>query len=183
MKRYPFYLSMLAGAVALGLSSCLVNHARMYEHAFECDGVLVEEPDKAYSHEGKAYLKGTRINVRLTRDSSYQSFGEIVTGPGRWEYSKIPGTVGKVVYRELTSKENRTEFRRGSTWRELDIPNPEGKKIPAISHATESGIYTMRDTRHLTWRGVYALPAAAALLTVELPYNIVSFLINVIAPH
>lgn len=183
MKRHPSYLLMLAGIAALGLSSCLVSHARLYEYAFECDGVQVEEPDTAYHHEGKAYLKGTRINVRLTRDSSYQSFGEIVVGPGRWEYSKIPGTVGKVVYRELDSEENGTKFRSGSIWQELDIQEPQGYKIPGISSVTEPDIYTMRDTRHLTWRGIYALPAAAALLAIELPYNIVSFFINIFAPH
>ncbi len=183
MKRLSNLYSLLAALCVLGLSSCLVNHARVYEHAFECDGVQVDAPDTAYRHKGKEYLKGTRIGVRLTRNSSYQSFAEVIVGPARWEYSKIPGTEGEVVYRELALEKKWQTFREGSTWQVLDISESLGHKIPDATAAATPDIYGMTETRHLTWRGVYALPAAAALLAVELPYNVVSSIVSVFAPH
>ena len=65
----------------------------MYEHAFEYDGVLVDEPTVHYMHGGKPYRRGTRVRVQWTRESSWSSFAENIVGPSRWERTMIPGSV------------------------------------------------------------------------------------------
>ncbi len=54
MQKLSFKLqALLLLASMLLLSSCMVNHARIYEHAIEYDAVKVENPRTCYRHAGK----------------------------------------------------------------------------------------------------------------------------------
>ena len=83
------------------LSSCYVNHARVYEHAIEYEGIIVEEPTVHYKHEGKLYRRGTRVSVQLTRNSSWMSFKENIVGPSAWKHTKIAGSESAILCREI----------------------------------------------------------------------------------
>ena len=85
----------------LSLSSCWVNNERVFEHAIEYDGVLVEDPTVHYMHEGKPYRRGVRVNWQWTRDSSWSSFGENIIGPSHWKRTAVPGSESAVYCREL----------------------------------------------------------------------------------
>lgn len=155
------------------LSSCYVNHARVYEHAIEYEGIIVEEPTVHYKHEGKLYRRGTRVSVQLTRNSSWMSFQENIVGPSAWKPTKIAGSESAILCRELVRGKNGMEYRPDSQWQESSFPMTYGHKDP-VGSKRQAVLITDYDSRRLTWRGIYALPAAAVLLVVETPYNLVS---------
>ena len=159
------------------LSSCWVNHARVYEHAFEYDGVLVDAPTVHYMHGGKPYRRGTRVRVQWTRESSWSSFGENIVGPSRWERTMIPGSESATLCRELVRRKNGMGFHPDSEWQEATFSMTHARRDPADNtpHMVRNReLTTNPDSRHITWRGLYALPTAAALFVVETPVNLVT---------
>ncbi len=177
MNLSPCVYSVLVVLCMLCLSSCMVNHARVYEQAFEYDGVLVEEPTMHYMHGGKPYRRGTRVRTQWTRDSSWASFAENIVGPSRWELTMIPGSESVTLCRELVRGENGLVYHPDSEWQEATFSMPQALRDPADNspHRVRAHeLTTCADSQHLTWRGLYALPAAVALFVVETPVNLVS---------
>ncbi len=90
----------------------------------------------------------------------------------------IPGTEGEIVYRELEADDDgKYDFKEGSTWQVQPgkkFAICKGKETNYLCTTTECG------SRRLTWRGVYALPAAAACFAVEAPFNVVSSVLHVV---
>lgn len=177
-------LSLLCSVL---LSSCMVNHARLYEHAMVCDGVEVPQPRTYLRSGGKCYVQGQRVQLRYVRPGSWVSFGEVIVSPSKWHLSIVPGSRGETVYREVVVtpvthyegeddhpvlyRSGEIEFKEGSTW-QAEAP------ARATQHTAMYGcIGTAGDnstafdddqaSRRMTWRGVYALPAAAVALPVD----------------
>lgn len=165
------------------LSSCLVNHARVYEHAFEYDGVLVDKPMVHYMHGGKPYRRGTRVRVQWTRKSSWSSFGENIVGPSCWERTVIPGSESTTLCCELVRGKNGMGYAPDAEWQEATFPMELARRDPVgtTPHMVITReLDTCTDSRHITWRGLYALPTAAALFVVETPINLVSSVYHLI---
>ena len=162
----------------LSLSSCWVNHERVFEHAIEYDGVLVEDPTVHYMHEGKPYRRGVRVNWRWTRDSSWSSFGENIIGPSYWKRTAVPGSESAVYCRELVKGEYGMRYHPDSAWQEATFPMNRARKDPLIGKSYAVNNREIDDSfeasAHLTWRGLYALPTAAVLFVVETPVNLVT---------
>ncbi len=170
-------LSFLFLIIVPCLSSCWVNHARVYEHAFEHDGVLVDEPTVHYMHEGKPYRRGVHVNWQWTRDSSWSSFKENIVGPARWNRTVVPGSESAVCYRELEKGEYGMHYHPDSAWQEANFPMNHARKDPVVgkSYAINNiEVDVFADSAHLTWRGLYALPTAAVLFVAETPVNLVT---------
>ena len=192
------FTSLLLGSVLL--SSCMVNHARLYEHAMVCDGVEVPQPRTYLRSGGKCYVQGQRVQLRYVRPGSWVSFSEAIVSPSKWKLSIVPGSRGETVYREVVVtpvalyegeddhpvlyRSGEIEFKEGSTW-QAKAP------VRATQHTALYGcIGTAGDnstafdddqaSRRMTWRGFYALPAAAVALPVDAAVTLGSSLI--IAP-
>ena len=161
------------------LSSCYINHARVYEQAIEYEGIIVEEPMVHYKHEGKPYRRGTRVSVQLTRNRSWMSFKETIVGPSAWDPTKRPGSESAILCRELVRGKNGMEYHPDSQWQEPSFPMTYGHKDP-VGSKSQPVLITDYDSRHLTWRGIYAVPAAAVLLVVETPFNLLSSVYHLI---
>ena len=170
MKRnFCKILSLLCVCVLLLLNSaCSRTYQRCYYHAFSTDGVYSAE-DTVYRVNGKYYVQGQRAQLRRERYRSWENFYEWYWNKG-WSMNLIPGTEGEIVYRELAPEEDGTLFfKAGSEWQELN-----GQKLTLCPDKETTRSCTSYDvsTRRLTWRGLYALPAALACFAVEAPINV-----------
>lgn len=151
---------------APGLSSCLVTHQRLYEQSFSYDGVWVEHPDTIYSVNGKKYIQGVRAQFVNERHDSYMGLEESIVGPSKWNWQKIKGSEGEIVYREV---DNDGWFKENSDWVSLDVGNARTKKrkYPAPS------IYVDKTRRCLTSRAIYGLPGAGLCLIPDVTGSVV----------
>ena len=93
------FTSLLLGSVLL--SSCMVSHQRLYEHAMVCDAVAVPQPRVYLRSGGKCYVQGQRVQLRYVRPGSWVSFSEAIVSPSKWKLSIVPGSRGETVYREV----------------------------------------------------------------------------------
>lgn len=123
MQKLSFKLqALLLLASMLLLSSCMVNHARIYEHAIKYDAVKVENPRTCYRHAGKLYLCGRQVKAHETRNSGHMGFKEAIVGPSRWETTMVPGTESQPVFREVEIDEKAIVFKSGSTLADREHP-------------------------------------------------------------
>lgn len=173
----PIFCIIINLLCVLCLSSCWINHERVFAHAIEYDGVLVEEPTVYYMHDGKPYRRGVRVNWQWTRDSSWSSFQENIVGPTHWKRTAVPGSESAVYCRELVKREYGMRYHPDSAWQEATFPMNRARKDPLIGKpyaVNNREIDAFDDSAHLTWRGLYALPAAAVLFVAETPVNLVT---------
>lgn len=174
MKAHHTHKALLLFCLCMAvisLASCMRTYKRCYEHAFATDGVYCEE-NAVYRIGGKEYAKGQQTALRNVRYRSWENFYEWYHIAG-WEMKPIPGTEGDIVYREVRAdSDGKMEFTPQSKWVTLQPNQATHLKNKNLRH-TVSIENPYRD-RHLTWRGVYALPAAAACFAVEAPFNVVS---------
>ena len=164
-------LALLLLVASLSLTSCMRTYQRCYEHAFATDGVYCAN-DSVYQGNGKMYAKGQRAQLRNVRYRSWENFYEWYYHKG-WEMHPIPGTEGETVYHELKEdSKGRLTFADSAEW----ISTPDGKLTQQQNKELHQNAYVSAPTedRHLTWRGLYALPASAACFAVEAPLNIAS---------
>ncbi len=163
--------SILLLVASLSLTSCMRTYQRCYEHAFATDGVYCT-PDAVYHSAGKNYAKGQRTQLRNVRYRSWENFYEWYHHKG-WEMQPISGTEGEIVYHELKEdSEGRLQFADNTEW----ISAPNGNLTPLQNRTLRQNVYISDETtdRHLTWRGLYALPASAACFAIEAPLNVAS---------
>ena len=152
--------------VAVGLSSCLANHQRLYEQSFSHDGVWIERPDAVYQANGKNYVQGVRAQFVRERNNSYIGAKECIIGPSKWKWVKVKGSDGPIVYKEV---DDDGFFKKDCTWVSLDLRNFRTKKLAyPVSSADVD-----KNKRYLTSRACYGLPCAALCLLPELVGNIV----------
>jgi hypothetical protein len=164
-------LSLLLLFACLSLTSCMRTYQRCYEHAFATDGVYCA-PDAVYHSNGKKYARGQRARLRNVRYRSWENFYEWYYHKG-WEMHPISGTEGETVYHELKEDaKGRLTFADNAEW----ISTPAGNLTPLQNKTLHQNVYISDATadRHLTWRGLYALPASAACFAVEAPLNVTS---------
>lgn len=172
--RYCFLVVLALFSVVL--TSCMRTYQRCYQHAFAMDGVYCENK-AVYESNGKKYVKGQRAQLRNVRYRSWENFYECYWGRG-WRMMPIPGTEGETVYCELAADDDgKYDFKKGCEWQ---VQN--GKKFTLCKDKETEYLCTTTEcgTRRLTWRGVYALPAAVACFTVEAPFNVVSSVLHVV---
>lgn len=110
--------------------------------------------------------------MRNVRYRSWENFYEWYYHKG-WEMQPISGTEGDIVYHELKEdSEGRLLFADNTEW----ISAPDGRLTPLQNKMLRQNVYISDETadRHLTWRGLYALPASAVSFAVEAPLNVAS---------
>ncbi|MBE6416531.1 MAG: hypothetical protein E7032_08385 [Akkermansiaceae bacterium] len=185
MQKLSFKLqALLLLASMLLLSSCMVNHARIYEHAIEYEAVKVENPHTCYRHAGKLYLCGRQAKAHDTRNSGHMGFKEAIVGPSRWETTMVPGTESQPVFREVEIDGKEIVFKSGSTWQTGIIPRTSPRTVKyapsrirhfrELDYTRDYMLWHDNESRHMTWRGLYAVPASVAVFAIECPYNIIS---------
>ena len=170
-RLYRVLLSLPLVVASFSLVSCMRTYQRCYEHAFATDGVYCR-PDSVYHKAGKEYAKGQRTQLRNVRYRSWENFYEWYYHEG-WEMKPIPNNEGEIVYHELKEdSKGRLTFADNAEW----ISTPDDKFTPSQNKRLQQNVYIsdMDADRHLTWRALYALPAAAACFAVEAPLNVAS---------
>ena len=170
-QQHKAVVSILLLVASLSLTSCMRTYQRCYEHAFATDGVYCA-PDAVYRSAGKKYAKGQRTQLRNVRYRSWENFHEWYYHKG-WEMQPISGTEGDIVYHELKAdSKGRLQFADNTEW----ISAPDGRLTPLQNKMLRQNVYISDETtdRHLTWRGLYALPASAVCFAVEAPLNVAS---------
>ena len=196
----PFRPLLLLGCVLL--SSCMVSHQRLYEHAMVCDAVEVPQPGTYLRSGSKCYVQGQRVQLRYVRPGSWVGFGEAIVGESRWNWSIVPDSRGKTVYREVVVtpttryegeddhpvyyRSGKIKFKEGSTWH-AEAPTKATRHEAVYGcigtpDDKSSGFDDAPESRRMTWRGFYALPAAAVVLPVDvavtLGYHIADGLVS-----
>lgn len=168
-SRLPMMICFIL--LCCGLSSCMLTHQRCYEHAFATDGVYCAD-DAVYRSGGKEYAKGNRVQLRNVRYRSWESFAEAYYQAG-WKMEPISGTEGEVVYHEVVADANGAmRFKNDAKW--ISLSDKDVKRCPEKKIARNVELSDAEDARRLTWRGIYAMPLAAACFAVEVPFNVVS---------
>lgn len=159
------------GLSILLLNSCYVNSLRCVEHGLVNESVRISEQDTCYRQSGKNYVKGQRVQSRNVRDTAYASMREVIVGPGKWYERVIPGSEGEVVYREVVENDYTVRYTEGSNWQVLS-------QEPTVKRKLRFPVSEFDTTEccHLSWRALYAFPAALVCGVVELPFNLVSVL-------
>lgn len=155
------------------LSSCMVSHQIFYERAFEYDGISVTEPTTCYHHGGKLYVKGQRSAMRFTRSSPWLSLKEAIIGPSHCMLTSIKGSeYGPMLCHEVDyASDNFPQLFLSSdgSWQELHLPQARQQQV----RVGVSECHPDYDSRHMTWRAIYALPTAAvAAVAVDLPLTL-----------
>lgn len=159
----PFLSLLLLCSVLL--SSCMVNHARLYEHAMVCNAVEVPQPRVYLRSGGKCYVQGQRVQLRYVRPNSWIGFDEVIVTPSKWKLDIVPGSRGETVYREVVVspvtlyegeddhpvlyRSGEIEFKEGSTWQTAPRPEPHttrpGMAASALRTAEPPASMTIRN--------------------------------------
>ncbi len=162
------------------LSSCLLSHQRILDHAFVFDAVRLTSDDTYYEHNGKIYIQGQRVRI-TQRDPDYLWWH--IKGSYSYYWKVVPGSEGEIVYREASlRREDGTIYLNSpenSAWQQLQ-PQPSRKhringiRINGFSciedEKGQKQIWSTDREKKLCSRALYALPAGvAALVLVDIP--------------
>lgn len=157
MKTRHFRILLFSVCCTLGLSSCLVNHQRLCEQAVTYDGIWMKDGDTIYRLNGKNYRQGVRTQFSYQRKNSYIDFKEAIIGPSMWDWKKVDGTEGEIVYREVDQE---GYLKEDSPWVSMDMCKATTKKDEYYFRT----YMVDNKSRNLTPHAFYALPAAALCL-------------------
>lgn len=173
---YPILLCLI-------LSSCLLSHQRILDHAFVFDAVRLTSINTYYERDGKIYIQGQRVQI-TQRDPDYLWWN--IKGSYSYYWKVVPGSEGEIVYREasLQREYGKTYLHspKNSEWQQLQ-PQPSRKyrvngiQINGFTYKEdEKGqpqLWSTDKEKKLCSRALYALPAGvAALVLVDLPVSV-----------
>lgn len=169
--------------LSLILSSCLLSHQRILDHAFVFDAVRLTSYNTYYEHDGKTYIQGQRVQI-AQRDPDYLWWN--IKGSYSYYWKVVPGSEGEIVYREasLQREYGKTCLHspKNSEWQQLQ-PQPSRKyrvngiQINGFTYKEdEKGqpqLWSTDKEKKLSSRALYALPAGvAALVLVDIPVSV-----------
>lgn len=169
--------------LSLILSSCLLSHQRILDHAFVFDAVRLTSYNTYYEHGGKTYIQGQRVQI-AQRDPDYLWWN--IKGSYSYYWKVVPGSEGEIVYREasLQREDGKTCLHspKNSEWQQLQ-PQPSRKyrvngiQINGFTYKEdEKGqpqLWSTDKEKKLSSRALYALPAGvAALVLVDIPVSV-----------